>query len=230
MQGTIAMLMALGGLGCHHKSCAPVVMETCYSSGHGGHASCYASAPMVVATTQSHGMMGHSACYGGGHESGYSSCYGGHESGYSSCYGGGHGGHNACYGGGGHKRKKIFGGGGLFKHKRRGHATETCNLGVVESCYSMPVYGSYTPAYSVSYPTGQGMYGSPQGGSVSGQMTTNPGSTMMAPPTTGAADSRVDSATRSTTGEDGTPPTTPTDPAVPAAPAPANPGTAPEKP
>ena len=40
MQGTIAMLMALSGLGCHHKSCAPVVVDSCYTSGYN---SCYAA-------------------------------------------------------------------------------------------------------------------------------------------------------------------------------------------
>ena len=41
MQGTIVMMLALSGLGCHHKSCAPVNVSACYSA-------CYSS------------------CYGGG--------------------------------------------------------------------------------------------------------------------------------------------------------------------
>ena len=41
MQGTIAVLMALSGLGCHHKHCAsmPVMAPACYSACYGG---CYA--------------------------------------------------------------------------------------------------------------------------------------------------------------------------------------------
>ena len=41
MQGTIVMLMALSGLGCHHKSCAPV-MAACYDSCYTG--GCYGGA------------------------------------------------------------------------------------------------------------------------------------------------------------------------------------------
>ena len=71
MQGTIVMMMALSGLGCHHKSCAPVApacYDSCYSS-------CY-SAP-VVADCGTCGPTSYvaPACY--------SSCYG-------SCYSGGY--------------------------------------------------------------------------------------------------------------------------------------------
>jgi hypothetical protein len=66
MQGTIVMMLALSGLGCHHKSCAPAYVPACYSS-------CY------------------SGCYGGGY-GGYG-CFGGAAyttyvapSCYSACY------------------------------------------------------------------------------------------------------------------------------------------------
>ena len=38
MQGTVVMLLALSGLGCHHKKCgSPPMLTSCYSS------SCYSS-------------------------------------------------------------------------------------------------------------------------------------------------------------------------------------------
>ena len=53
MQGTIVMLMAVSGLGCHHKSCAPVATApSCYSSCYSGSScytsSCYSSSPVIA--------------------------------------------------------------------------------------------------------------------------------------------------------------------------------------
>ena len=91
MQGTIVMLMAMSGLGCHHKhrDVAPVsaCYSSCYSSGYDS--GCYSSyAP--VATTYVVPSC-YSACYSSGYSSCYSSCYSGAS--FSSCYGG------SCYGG-----------------------------------------------------------------------------------------------------------------------------------
>ena len=45
MQGTIVMLMALSGLGCHHKNCAPAYAPACYSAGYSGcYGGCYGMA------------------------------------------------------------------------------------------------------------------------------------------------------------------------------------------
>src|SRR5438270_825185 len=78
MQGTIVRLMALSGLGCHHKSCGPAVVSACYGGGcYGG--GCYGG--------------GYGGCFGGG----YGGCFGGmsytsyvapacYSSGYSMCY------------------------------------------------------------------------------------------------------------------------------------------------
>ena len=103
MQGTIVMLMALSGLGCHHRAVPRSATRRllrrlrrllqhrrCYASCYSGcYASCYGAATGRATA----------ACY--------SSCYGAC---YSSCYGGG------CYGGG-RKHCGLFG--GLFGHKHR---------------------------------------------------------------------------------------------------------------
>ncbi|MGZ3472091.1 MAG: hypothetical protein ACXWO1_20595, partial [Isosphaeraceae bacterium] len=60
MQGTIVMLMALSGLGCHHKSCDVAYAPSCYSG------SCY------------------SGCYGGCYSGDYATIV--EPSCYSSCY------------------------------------------------------------------------------------------------------------------------------------------------
>jgi hypothetical protein len=121
MQGTIVMLMAMSGLGCHHKhrDVAPVsaCYSSCYSSAYDS--GCYSSyAP--VATTYVVPSC-YSACYSSGYSGCYSSCYSGAS--FASCYGGScYGGGGSCYGGRGHGHgmKKMFG--GLFGHKKRRHA------------------------------------------------------------------------------------------------------------
>ncbi len=91
MQGTVMMLMALSGLGCHNKGCDMVYAPptySCYSSG------CYANVYPSYVSPQSY-----TGCYAGGYSGCYATvydggcfgggCYGG---GLSSCY-------SACYGG-----------------------------------------------------------------------------------------------------------------------------------
>lgn len=77
MQGTIVMLMALSGLGCHHKACDVAYAPSCYSDG--GFGQYYSSGYAAVVEP---------SCY--------SSCY---ATGYSGCYGGGYGGYSAGWGG-----------------------------------------------------------------------------------------------------------------------------------
>src|SRR5271157_2225866 len=92
MQGTIVMLMALSGLGCHHKSCDVAYVPSYYDTGacYGG---CYGGGYATVVEP---------SCYSGCYSSGYSGCY---SSGYGGCYGGCYGGgydscYSGCYGGG----------------------------------------------------------------------------------------------------------------------------------
>ena len=75
MQGTVVMLMALSGLGCHNKSCDVVYAPPSYSCFSGG---CYANVypPAYVSPS----------CYSGCYSSCYSGCYGGRYGG--GCYGG----------------------------------------------------------------------------------------------------------------------------------------------
>ena len=126
MQGTMVVLMALSGLGCHHKHCdvvhAPASYSSCYDGGWGGcHgvsyvSGCY-SAPVVI-------------------ESGYSACY-------DSCYSGGWGGcYSSCYGG------KRHGGllGRLFGHKNRG-----CHGVVYSACYDAGYSACYSSGYAAGY-------------------------------------------------------------------------------
>ena len=99
MQGTVMMLMALSGLGCHNRGCDLVYASPTYG---GFPSSCYANAypsyvsPQAFTGCYAGGYSGCYAtvygggCYGGGCFGG--GCYGG---GYSSCY-------SACYGGGHH--------------------------------------------------------------------------------------------------------------------------------
>lgn len=134
MQGTVLILMALSGVGCHHKAhhgYAPV-LTGCYA---GYESACYASyepacyaEPVVL-----DGCYG-AACYSGGYgAASLSACYGDI---YDACYS-----VPACYGG---YRKHRHGGlFGCFKRKRCG----ACNGGYAyDSCYSAPVFGVYPPA------------------------------------------------------------------------------------
>ncbi len=120
MQGTLVMLVALSGLGCHNRGCdvayGPSTYTGCFGGGYSG---CYANVYPGPAMP---------ACYAGCYGGGYSGCYGGYSSGYAGCYGGCYGGgcyggwYGGCYGGGG-KHKNRCGGclSRLFScfHKRR---------------------------------------------------------------------------------------------------------------
>src|SRR6185312_1558772 len=103
MQGTIVMLMAMSGLGCHHNNCAPAAVSyaSCYGSS-GCYSSCYS-----LVSAQSYTTYVAPACYSAGYASCYSGCYG------SACYGGCYGGvsYGGCYGGRKHHH-------GLFGCKR----------------------------------------------------------------------------------------------------------------
>jgi hypothetical protein len=139
MQGTVVMLLALSGLGCHHKKSAPVYVETSYSSCYtdGCYSSCYS------------GTGCYSSCYSG---AAYSpaeySCY----SCYSSCYSAPRHRHGLF----GCKRRSCaaccapapappvcdpcgFAGGGLYSGP---------------GFSDLPVYGTYTPVYQ-GYSQGQ---------------------------------------------------------------------------
>jgi hypothetical protein len=87
MQGTVVMLIALSGLGCHHKSCDVAYAPpsySCFSSG------CYANVyPQGYVSPSSY-----SGCYSSCYSGCYSGCYGGGC--YGGCYSGGYGGHHGC--------------------------------------------------------------------------------------------------------------------------------------
>lgn len=166
MQGTLVMLMALSGLGCHNRACdvayAPPTYTSCFGVGYGCYADAYPGPVMP-------------ACYAGCYTSGYSGCYGGWYGGgcyggWDGCYGGGWGG---CYGGGwggwhGGKHRHTCGGGGLFSCFRKRRCAACCDNGYMASAcygsaYSPPVFGSalgmsYGPVTSgQSYVSGQSM-------------------------------------------------------------------------
>ena len=126
MHGTVVMLMALSGLGCHYKhadvaytpSCYSGVADACYSS-------CYSSSVIQP------------ACY----SSCYSSCYS--EACYSdSCY-------SSCYSGRKHGHfKKGFGlFHGLFKKHHRRAVVESCYSSCYSTGYAPAVFGSSMPIY-----------------------------------------------------------------------------------
>jgi hypothetical protein len=120
MQGTVVMLMALSGLGCHNKSCDVAYGPPAYSCFSGG---CYANVypPDYVSPS----------CYSGCYASGYSGCYSGC---YSSCYSGG------CYGGR-HGCGLLAGLFSCFKHTG-GHGCYGSGYG----CYGSG-YGCYGGLY-----------------------------------------------------------------------------------
>ena len=165
MQGTIVMMLALSGLGCHHKSCAPAYVPACYSSSFGG--GCYGGGGYGGGGYGGFGGMAYttyvapscysacySSCYSGGYAGGYGGggygggfgggCYGGGGFGGGGCYGGGHGGGHGCF----LSR--------LFHHKSSCYSSYYPMAGGCYGgggygggygglSYGMPVYGSYTP-------------------------------------------------------------------------------------
>ncbi|HEV3121848.1 MAG TPA: hypothetical protein VGY53_08105 [Isosphaeraceae bacterium] len=196
MQGTIVMMMALSGLGCHHKQCcadyAPacysVSYAACYSGGYvtgGCYGGCYGMA--VQASAQASAQVMPTACYAMGYGCYPSASY----SVIGSCYGG-------CYSPPPCRPKC----GGLFScfHKRRCDVFSAGGYG-----YPLPVYGSYTAVY------GPGM--------TAPQTTTGQGAMPGMAPSGGAAPSMPPPATDAGTPPPAgaTPPANPT-PAAPPAP------------
>ena len=146
MQGTLVMLVALSGLGCHNKGCDIAYGPPTYTSCFGGG---WAAMRMFIPGRRRRRAM--RGCYGGG----YSGCYGG----YSvvlcrllwrllrrrllwrlvwrllrrrSCYGGYYGG--GCYGG-----IVTAAASGLFScfHKRRAACSNDCGYAyAAPACYA----------------------------------------------------------------------------------------------
>jgi hypothetical protein len=135
MQGTIVMLMALSGLGCHHRDCAPAVAPACYDIGY--------SAPVVAdcapcAQTSYVAPSSYSDCY----STGYSGCY---SAGYTVPTGN-------CFSGFGTHRHHHGLFGGLCGRRR---SCDVCDVPQPTDCntcngggYAPAVYGIYTPVYS----------------------------------------------------------------------------------
>jgi hypothetical protein len=94
MQGTVVMLMALSGLGCHNKSCDVIYAPPTYGC-FGGGGGCYANVYPNYVSPQSF-----TGCYTGGYSGGYASYYGGGGCFGGGCYGGGYSCYSSCYGGG----------------------------------------------------------------------------------------------------------------------------------
>src|SRR5208337_3920538 len=147
MQGTIVMLMALSGLGCHHKSCDVAYVPSYYGTGacYGG---CYGGGYATVVEP---------SCYSGCYSSGYSGCY---SSGYGGCYGGCY---DSCYSGRRHgcllsALFHCFG--GLFGHHRAyDYGGYDGDYGFYSTSYSdyFPAdFDSSMPIYETPMTTGEG--------------------------------------------------------------------------
>ena len=165
MQGTIVMLMALSGLGCHHKSCDVAYAPSYYDTGACYSGSCYGGGYATVVEP---------SCYSGCYSSGYGcygGCYGGYDGCYSGCYGGGY---DSCYSGRRHgcflsRLFHCFGGGGGFGHFGGHHrAYDDGCYGGCYGCYSTSysdyspaIFGSSMPIYEAPMTTGQGGYSAP---------------------------------------------------------------------
>lgn len=204
MQGTLVMLVALSGLGCHNKGCeiayAPPTYMGCFGGGGGyGYGGCYADVYPGPAMP---------ACYAGCYGGCYSGCYGCYGMGYAGCYSGGYGGcygggcyggwYGGCYGAGyagcGHRRNRCGGGGGGLFHCRKRSSCNTCAYvePMCNSCgygyggaYAPAVFGSAVGMSYPSMPSSQSLtvpskqYGTTTGQSMMGT-TTMPSE--MAPP------------------------------------------------
>ncbi|HKM55270.1 MAG TPA: hypothetical protein VJY33_17830, partial [Isosphaeraceae bacterium] len=173
MQGTIVMLMALSGLGCHHKSCDVAFAPSYYGSG-GCYGGCYGGDYSTVVEP---------SCYSSCYADGYSGCYsGGYGGCYSGGYGGGYGYDDSGYGCGGGRRGcglfralfSCFGGWGRGSgcfggHHRRYDSCYAADYGCYSTGYSdyaPAVFGSSMPIYETPISSGQAMvapskYGTP---------------------------------------------------------------------
>jgi hypothetical protein len=135
MQGTVVMLMALSGLGCHNKCYDVVYAPPSYGCFGGG---CYADVyPTYVAPAAFVG------CYTGGYSGCYSSCFSGCFGG--GCYGGGYACYSGCYGGG-------------YRHGHHG-----CGLlAMLFSCFRGH-HGGYGYGYGYGYGGYDGYWGDGMG-------------------------------------------------------------------
>lgn len=117
MQGTLLMLVALSGLGCHNKGCDVAYVTPTYASCYSG--GCYANwypGPVMPSCYSGCYTGGYSGCYGGGCYGGWGgSCFGSWNGGsFASCYGGG------CYTGFHRRYGCGLGLGKLFSASTRG--------------------------------------------------------------------------------------------------------------
>ena len=171
MQGTIVMLMALSGLGCHHKSCDVTYVPSYYGTGACYSGSCYGGGYATVAEPSCYSgcySSGYSGCYSSGYSGCYSSGYGCYGGGYDSCYSGCYSSGYGCYGGGydscysGRRHGCLlsglfhcFGGWGgswkqgcgLFGGHHRGHGYDDGSYGSdFGGDYYSTSYSNYSPA------------------------------------------------------------------------------------
>jgi hypothetical protein len=140
MQGTVVMLMALSGLGCHNKSCDAIYAPPTYGCFGGG---CYANVYPSYTSPQSF-----TGCYTGGYSGCYATYYGGDGGCFGGgCYGGGYSCYSSCYGGGyrsGHHGcgllSKLFGccGRKHFGYYNSSYYDSTYGY---DSPYSPPIFG-----------------------------------------------------------------------------------------
>ena len=224
MQGTVMMLMALSGLGCHNKGCDVVYVAptySCYSS------SCYANVYPNFVSPQSY-----TGCYVGGYSGCYANVYGGGCFG-GGCYGGGLSScYSSCYGGRHHGcglLAKLFSCCGAKRHG--------CYGGGYGGGYDADFYGApygtdlpYSPSvngYAVPFNYGVGAPGEAEMGYYGGMQppagaTTTPSEA--APPVQATpVTPTTPSATTPPTPDPGTPPPAPkpaTEPVVPTPPKP----------
>jgi hypothetical protein len=149
MQGTVVMLMALSGLGCHNKCYDVAYASPTYGCFGGG---CYANVyPSYVAPSSFTGGYsgGYSGCYGGCYGGGcYGGCYGG------GCYGGGYSGHHGCG-----LLARLF---GCCKSRHSSYAYNGFGGGYgYDGMYDQPVFG-----YALQYNYGAPVVGEPSPSSV----------------------------------------------------------------
>ena len=222
MQGTVMMLMALSGLGCHNKGCDVVYAAptySCYSSG------CYANVYPSYVSPQSY-----TGCYAGGYSGCYATIYDGGCFG-GGCYGGGGSScYSACYGGGGHHGCGFLA--RLFSCCSKRHS---CYGGGYGSGYGYGSYGDdfYGGPGGYDLPYSPAMYGYavpfPYGVNAPGEAApvTAPGATMMpseaAPPVPATPVPGGTAPAATPVAPDPNTPPAPPRPAVPATPVPAAP-------
>lgn len=139
MQGTLVMLVALSGLGCHNKGCDVAYVSPTYTSCFSGgcYSNWYPGPVMPSCYSGCYGGCYGGGCYGGWGGSGFGSWGGGS---FASCYGGG------CYTGFHRRYGCGHRHGGLFScFRKRSVCSACCDSGYAYAgvgCYG----GSYAPA------------------------------------------------------------------------------------